>query len=376
MVPLYPVAVQGKQELSRPDANEYSRVPLSDEEEGSIDEGLLSNRSKGDTNIGSGSSDEEVNSHSYTPLDDEDTYSHVMVSIILDSHRISVGTEYLCAHVGRLCFSIGLVVVTISLQMAVVFEARRLLSARAVHEIREVYSDFENKMYNGSAVVDGQYRGISGFSADQFKTVSEDEKEVVCQIPLAHPHYLMLVLLIWALTTLSEVRRCCTVGLRAIINTPLTHSMHIEKTPDDPLVFVVKGVTLPVKMAVTFVLVPRTVMACALLWLGSRWLLATPDLTELLLNAMALEFVLLLKDLLYQVVVPHRNKVDVQQTLFEPITRKERITCFNISGTLVILVLAVGWAVLYPFAFQRVLRGYKFDVAAVCEQWLAEKTSI
>jgi len=43
------------------------------------------------------------------------------------------------------------------------------------------------------------------------------------------------------------------------------------------------------------VLLPRLLMSGVLLWLGCRWLLATPNFADLVLNAVALEFILTLK---------------------------------------------------------------------------------
>merc|ERR1719262_1056172 len=73
--------------------------------------------------------------------------------------------------------------------------------------------------------------------------------------------------------------------------------------------------TVPIKAIIIFtILIPRCIIAAILLWLGCRWLTATNDFNDLLLNAVALEFILLLKELLYHTLVPNRNKHDLSKT--------------------------------------------------------------
>merc|ERR1719460_3295669 len=76
-----------------------------------------------------------------------------------------------------------------------------------------------------------------------------------------------------------------------------------ENGEDDPEELVLPG--LPKCVKVTLVMTvfgPQLYILITLLVAGCRWLCATADLTDLLLNALALEFVLNVKDLLYNVL--------------------------------------------------------------------------
>ena len=116
---------------------------------------------------------------------------------------------------------------------------------------------------------------------------------------------------------------------------------------------VVVGLTAVLKsVLMAACIVPRYLIDVYLLWLGCRWLAATPSFGDLLLNAaprlvaavlyvipsfsrymeppmwksrfaqVALEFILLLKDTLYAGVVPDRNKRATQNTLIQPWQKK------------------------------------------------------
>mmetsp|Transcript_68806 Transcript_68806/g.224148 ORF Transcript_68806/g.224148 Transcript_68806/m.224148 type:complete len:209 (-) Transcript_68806:46-672(-) len=66
------------------------------------------------------------------------------------------------------------------------------------------------------------------------------------------------------------------------------------------------------------VILPRVYITGFLLWIGCRLLVATSNFSDVLLNACALEFILLLKDLLYLVCVPRKTAYDLDNTKLMP----------------------------------------------------------
>merc|ERR1712232_1345200 len=103
-----------------------------------------------------------------------------------------------------------------------------------------------------------------------------------------------------------------------------------------------------------------------LLWLGCRFLAATNDFGEMVLNAVALEFVLMIKDLLYCTIVPDRNKREVEKICIRPSQPVEWASYWTYLGTL-------SWLFYYVFLFQLVLPGYNWDVRLMCTPWLEAK---
>merc|ERR1719223_1783633 len=72
---------------------------------------------------------------------------------------------------------------------------------------------------------------------------------------------------------------------------------------------IIYQLTMCVKALLSLLIfMPRIVINCILLWLGCRWLLATTSFSDLLLNAVALTFVLDLGQIFYHAAVPERNK--------------------------------------------------------------------
>eukprot|EP00427_Karlodinium_veneficum_P027034 CAMPEP_0169205902 /NCGR_PEP_ID=MMETSP1016-20121227/12759_1 /TAXON_ID=342587 /ORGANISM="Karlodinium micrum, Strain CCMP2283" /LENGTH=309 /DNA_ID=CAMNT_0009283067 /DNA_START=118 /DNA_END=1044 /DNA_ORIENTATION=+ len=257
------------------------------------------------------------------PLE-EDTYGYVISSIVRDIGWLEKGTSLKRLRLCRLASAILLLVLTIGLQVVILYFVRQLLTATSVHNIRQVYSRYEELMYPNHTQlvyhVGGlvYYRGVQGYRVDaNFDLLDDDEKSELCSIPLSQPMYLFTILLIWTLTCTYQLRANQEQFHRLIvfIDTVETMTMSTTTRDEDPDITIVQGLTCSVKVALVFlVFLPQAFMTCLLCWLGCRWMTATSDLGELLLNAVALEFVLLLKENLYKVLVPKRSKQEMQST--------------------------------------------------------------
>merc|ERR1712087_245535 len=130
------------------------------------------------------------------------------------------------------------------------------------------------------------------------------------------------------------------------------------------------------KVIISIILAFRAYIALYLVWLGCRWLLATNSFSDLILNAVALEFILCLKDTLYATLMSRKNKHDVSTTKVLPgsPTRPAGVCVF--VGTLLWMLVAVCWVLIYmgiPNAtqgLQTVLPDYRWDLREVCSSWV------
>merc|ERR1719272_820835 len=121
---------------------------------------------------------------------------------------------------------------------------------------------------------------------------------------------------------------------------------------------------------ILFVQIPVMVMNLILLWVGCRWLIATLGFGELLLNAVALEFVLNLHEIFYRAIVPYTMKISLSGILLpQGDSRSEKPSWGNMFSAFSLLILAVLWVVLYMCVFQQVLPDYRWDVAGPCRQF-------
>merc|ERR1712039_1021542 len=90
---------------------------------------------------------------------------------------------------------------------------------------------------------------------------------------------------------------------------------------------------------------------------------------DLLLNAVALEFVLLLKELIYNLMVPNRSKLETQSTYVLPGRKRSHATCWEFFSSFSWGLFAFAWVICYV-KWQRVLPSYRWDVADMCDTYL------
>jgi hypothetical protein len=221
-------------------------------------------------------------------------------------------------------------------------------------------------------------RGVEGyFNSSKFKSLDKEDKELVCRVPLSQPAFLFMILCVWSLTVLAHMRVIVNTTMRIIAIKGVDHEGLrgvIQQRGGD---IEVQGLTWWMKACiVAFVQLPRFFMTSVLLWLGSRWLIATIGFGDLLLNCVALEFILNLAHLLYTVLVPYSGKMLVQHTHLPHLATHEHETCANMFGMLACGLLAGMLSWIYMFHLQTVLPSYRWDVKAMCAEYLAHELAI
>jgi len=331
--------------------------------------------------------EDEVENRKYEGLD-EDTYRLAIVLLIRDGQNLAQH-GYSPLRVTRIVGHHTLLMITIVIQVILLNEIKLYVTPQAVATIRSAYDEYELKMCGGvekhtTLTVNGKHRcKPEFFKPDIFPSLSDDLKTDVCNIPFSQLKFFKLVLLIWSLTCVGQIKMCIETFLTLIIATPTSASMvdamvltHEEEfEPDGMPEKVIQGLTLPMKLLIFFtVLLPWFSTTTFLLALGSRWLTATNDFGDLILNAVGLEFILLLKDLVYVTLVAERNKRELRNTLVVPVVKKEPAGYWVFMSGMAWAIVAILWVYLYIFHWQRVLPEYKWDVHGVCTKWLHSLT--
>lgn len=319
------------------------------------------------------------------PLE-ESVYGYVMASLINDSADIKL---HGLPKLARILSAFVLFLVMFSTQVYLLAQTKKLVSPPQVANARVVYGKFEKVMYTDVAGVshtwnttNGYPRGIGGvhgpyFNASNFDKLSTEEKDAVCTIPLSQPWFLFIILNVWALAVLNTVRNAANMAYRFAMLPRLScldDQDGLSTTADGVEVV---GMALWLKSALILVIIlPRIIMCCFLLWLGSRWLTATLGFGDVMLNSLALLLILDLAELIYHTVVPYHGKRLVQRTLVPHVSKEEPETCCTMFGMMFLGILATAFSALYMTKLQLVLPGYNWDVRDVCQSLLIQQASV
>eukprot|EP00448_Togula_jolla_P032452 CAMPEP_0170633450 /NCGR_PEP_ID=MMETSP0224-20130122/35999_1 /TAXON_ID=285029 /ORGANISM="Togula jolla, Strain CCCM 725" /LENGTH=452 /DNA_ID=CAMNT_0010962493 /DNA_START=178 /DNA_END=1536 /DNA_ORIENTATION=- len=324
---------------------------------------------------------EEVVSVPPSPVQ-EDTYGFAVVSMVRDTQMIAKGEGAFALRSSRMLAALGLLYMTIFCQIGLVLQVKWYVTPTQVSSIRNDYSGYEHHMYDGhtTLTVNGKHRGIPEFfEPENFNTFDESQKMAVCSIPFSQLSFLMLVLFIWSLTCAAQIKSALEFLFCIVYTVSTVQSMSDSLGDDDQdsadpeQEHVIRSLTLPMKlwMALT-ILLPWLFVTIYLCFLGCRWLAATNDFGALVSNAVALEFILLLKDLFYNALVPARSKRDVQKTMLLPAVKQEQAGWLVFFGSFIWGVATISWVFCYVFRVQSVLPEYRWDVHNVCAKYLEE----
>jgi len=334
------------------------------------------------------------------PLD-PDTFGLTICSLVRDSYYLVKQRGKRANRYWRLATTMYLLVACISIQVFLLSQVKRFVSAQAVHDIRIAYDVYEHTMYGGQTWTMSknptlERRGLGGktgpyFNVSKFQELTHDEQSAACRIPLSQPWFFFSVLYIWALTCCAEIRKCVELFHAFLLLTPrvasvadtlsrLENDLQKDGPETDSSTMVISGLPLSMKVILfVFVIIPRFCITSFLLWVGCRWLLATTNFSDIILNAVALEFILCLKDLLYLAVVPRRNVIAVEN-LFVHI-EPERESMWAFLSMVCWTGLPAIWVLIYMGfpghnGWQQVLRNYQWDVHDVCVDWISARFAV
>lgn len=323
------------------------------------------------------------------PIDLEgDTFGMSVCSLTRDSYFVA-RHGFTGARLVRLGMTLFLAVLTIIIQTWLLYKVKEFVCARAVHDIRIAYDKYELAVYgveNCTLTVNGKHRGIPdrfppiADARARLETLSLSDQDDICRIPLSQPYFFGLILVIWTLTCIYELRKSWRLEL-SILRLPTIVSMvdalGLDRDPRDEFGSVIKGMTICHKVGLTILtFVPRVCVCLYLLWIGCRWLLATNCFADLILNAVALEFILCIKETLYSSLMPYRNQFDLDNTKIDQYPRTMGSGTWNFTSSGLLLFVAIVWVVLYMGRWQQVLPGYNWDVHTVCEAYIKRRFEV
>jgi hypothetical protein len=314
----------------------------------------------------------------------DDLAGMVVCSLCRDFYFMaSTGTQ--CPHrSARIVTSILLLLVALGVQAFLLIEIKRFVTPADVYAIRKAYSTYEFHMYSKTTLNQhGNHRGVDGtFNASRFDSLPPSDQEAACRIPLSRPQFFGTVLFLWTVCCMADLKSVYAM-FRALVYEPEhCDSMREALQPldegdsKDSKVYLIGKLTIYMRVLIfIMVILPRSVITMRVLYLGSRWLLATTAFGDLVLNAVALEFVLLVRSLLFVAVVSPRSKHDLQNTKILKRDKVHSATAVSFMSTTVWGVVAVTWVVLYAgipgvvAGLQMVLPAYRWDVQQVCTGW-------
>jgi len=267
----------------------------------------------------------------------------------------------------RIAYSIVVFIINLFIQATMLFFIFKLLMMPSMFSAEKIYKDFTEKAFEGDVVSD-----------ELFEDMSKHHQEHICGLALSQELFVRVIVFLWISTNVAELKDIYkkmseTVAIPALPE-GLDRRLMVHDNPATREVeLLVVCMTLRVKILLFLVIfIPKILIAIFLSVAGCLWLMAAESISDLILNSLALEFVIKVDELICSVYLPPFFIKDItnlalacQEEDKEIEIQKERQMKSFISSSLVLVITALS--VETAIRFQPIIHNYHGeDVNAVC----------
>jgi hypothetical protein len=238
---------------------------------------------------------------------------------------------------------------------------------------QEVYAKFHQVAFTDDGV----------FDPERFHSMDSEELELLCNFGISKRMFLWVILFLWLSQCLQEFKNIERLQRRILSLPALPRGMDPHDMVSETLEAgkdLIVCIDFRTKVAIfTLIIIPKAIICMTLLFCGSQWLIASESSTDLVLNSLALVFVVQIDELIYTVYLPARMDAALEQMKFvTPINRqladKEReaqdITSAYMRSFAYLFVVMILVAVVIQF--QMIFPGYSWDVRGACADYVQE----
>lgn len=302
---------------------------------------------------------------------DENVYAAATFSIVKDGWDITTLKDHdgipWQDNLTRLLFTLTALLANYILQISLLYYTFYYVARPSVHRVQHTYAKYHVQCFED----DGTY------NSTKWDMWSKDEQHELCSVVFAqHDKMLLIILFLWWCTILSEIRDNERL-IKDFTSLPLTvHGHMIEQAEEDgnKIEKIRKlNTTMRLLLYITIAL-PKTMISIFLLIVGTVWLAATQSFADLILNAVALEFIIGIDETIFGSMFPASLKQDLKNSRVCPKKENHGHKIFNIvhwgfcrSLLYFGIIAGVLWLYLSPIGqavpMIGVLPGYENDAA-------------
>lgn len=305
---------------------------------------------------------------------DQDVYGATMFSVVYDLSELLTGIDLdgfgLWMNMTRLIFVLVVLMANFTLQIGMLYWIYLFVVAPSVHTAQNLY-----RMYHVECFIDGEF---SKAKFDEW-----DYKPDLCGLGYNNFGFMYAIVCLWWTVMLNEFRKNEQLMMN-VSGIPHTSDPREMVSVGDDGVVRFKSFTPLVRWTLYIVLVIPKICICAILSLiGTTWLVATDSYGDLILNAIALEFVIQVDELLFQAMLPSFICARIDNTKFWKAGKKNsaeekkkvfvqgyRRSFIYLSSLLIFVYILLTYGQSLPIV--GVFPGYGYDVQ--CDDFFVEVT--
>lgn len=271
----------------------------------------------------------------------------------------------------RMAYVFFVFIANVLIQFALLAFIARLLLMPSLLSAQDVYEAFHRESFHDNVL-----------DKDRFNMMSANEKLNLCGLALSQMMFVRVIIFLWITNNVGELRDTCT-KLLGVINLPyLPEGLDTRLMKRDITTSSVENniICLNMKGKVglgVLVFLPKFMISIFLMLTGCVWLMASQSIGDLILNSLALAFVVKVDELLAEVFFPGHFIEMVADLAFVLPTpagdddkdlAMQRRACefFYCAVTLLMTIVSVEAMIV----LQPVIPEYALDVKGACRDFI------
>jgi len=241
----------------------------------------------------------------------EDSYGAAILAIVKEMQEAYYGHGTDSINLVKCAFALLLLAVNLVLQFCILTFIASHVVQPAVHRIQKDYFEFHQRAFNEDGVFQpGMWRHY-------------DRKDELCQIGMTSRFFYCVLLFVWVTSMLGELRASAQL-IYQVTQMPLCQQGQEMLRMDETSTISIVALTRKTQVLLyCLVCLPKIGISLYLLVLGCQWLSATTSFEALVVNCMAMEFVLHVDELLYEAFLPTSYRRQVADINFFMLKRHE-----------------------------------------------------
>jgi len=255
---------------------------------------------------------ELVDDGEYIDIDD-DVYGAAMFSVTFDFFEMFSGKDHdglgIHLNIYRVCFVLFLLLANYVLQLGMLAWVYLYVALPQVHEAQSTYRNYHADLFD---VEHGKVVGHFGKRWDEWSQVDE-----LCNLAFSNFWFMYAIICLWWILMLTEVRKTERMWrkFRQLKSTQTADEMIVKLEIDGEVTSLVMKLTTFTRFTLYFaLLLPKLIIAVALTVVGTVWLTASTGFSDLILNSVALEFIICIDEILFEGLLPESIKQHIANT--------------------------------------------------------------
>jgi len=301
-----------------------------------------------------------------------DMWGVAIMTLTRDFADIMQGGEgQLGAILTRFLYAMWCVALNFSLQVAILYWVDLYVVGESVYNIQGEYAKFHHDVFDKHGSFDlGKWEAWGG------------QRDTLCGAVLTKYVFLSVILFMWTGRMLGEFKTIIRLrkNISELPNAAVGATASFTVVPKDEL-FEVIALTGGTRFAVyVLVILPKIGIASYLTYIGCVWLTATMNFGALILNALALGFIIDIDLNILEFFLPQRTSANVEATKFAypskgTPTKEQDMQAMqrDYLRNIFFFVLTVGLTWTYLMYLQTVIPGFSFDIAEHCGNWFEDR---